>query len=179
MTNSSSISIRLLAFFFIMLGASFAAAQEIQVSPTKGGVVVTLPADKPYTLLPGEEKTATLSMLCLRKGNKASHILMFSPGGAVAEDNPETSPKNGVVGLSMTIGGKKQITTWIPYNDPDTYAYFGKTEPERVEFFESLFKYDTASIDFKPYLTGVENTSVFAVGKMHEEMAKHSECTMR
>jgi len=171
--------IRLLAFFLTILAACFAAAQDIQVSPTKGGVVIVLSADKPYQLLPGEEKTATLSMQCLHVKNKSSHILLFSPGGAVAEDDPETTSKHGGVGLMMTIGGKKQRTSWISYNDPDTYAYFGKTEPERVEFYDSLFKYDSASIDFKPFLTGVENTSVFNIGKLREEMAKYPECSMR
>lgn len=127
----------------------------------------------------GQEKTATLSLECFHKGKTPEHILMFSPGEALSEDNPEAGSKNGI-GLLMSMGnGAKTLTTWITYNDVDNYAQYGKTEPERVQFIQKLMKFDTASIEFKPFLTGVSVTSSFDLVKLREEMTKHPECSLQ
>jgi hypothetical protein len=171
--------IKLLVSFAAISWASLAVGQDLHVSPMKNGIGITVSAQKPYTLMAGgHETTPTLTMECLHKGKNAVHVLMFSPGGAVTEDNPEASSKNGI-GLFMSMGGgAKELTTWIPYNDVDTYAYYGKTEPERVQFIQTLMRFDTASIEFKPFLTGVSITSSFDLVKLREEMAKRPECAI-
>ena len=47
-------------------------------------------------------------------------------------------PKNGEIHLNTVLGGNKETTNWIPYGDAVTYAFYGKTEPERVKFFNPL-----------------------------------------
>ena len=163
----------LLAIVFFSL---LVAAQEVTVTPGKNSVLLSIDASKSYHLVTTEEKQPTLSIQCAEKGKKSVHLLMFSPGGAMAEDNLETVPRSGEFTLTMTIGNTKQTTSWIPYGNSETFAYYGKTEPERVKFIQSLLTYPTASIQFKPFLTGVAVTSVFDLSMLRDELAKHPEC---
>lgn len=153
--------------------------QEVEVTPGKGTVLLSITAQKPYQWLASEQKSATLSVQCAQKGKKSVHLLLFSAQGSVMEDDPETAGRGGQVTFHMIIGNAKQVTTWIPYGTPETFAYYGKTEPERVQFLEYLLNAPTVSIQFKPFLTGTSVTSVFDIAKLREEMEKHPECSLK
>ena len=167
----------------IMLWSLLGTGQEVHVSTGKGSVVLSVRAAKPYQLISGEAKMPVLAIECAQKGKKAVHLLKFQAGGSLAEDGPEGNPdtptKDGAVTFPMTIGGERQLTTWIPYGDTITYAYYGKTEPERVKFIQFLLGSPTVSIEFKPFLTGAPTTSVFDISKLRAEMDQHSECAMK
>ena len=126
-----------------------------------------------------EEKQPTLSVECAQSGKKSVHVLMFSAGEAIAENNAETAPRSGEFSLTMKFGGTKQTTSWIPYGNPETFAYYGKTELERVKFMQSLFTNPTVAIEFKPFLSGQTVTSIFDLTRLHDEMAKHPECNLQ
>jgi hypothetical protein len=171
---------KLSGFVGITLWSFLCLGQEVHVSPGNGNVVLSVWAQKSYQLVPGEVKTPVLSVECTQKGKKTTlHFLKFSPGGSLAEDNPEGPAKGGQLSFNMTIGGNKQMTTWIPYGDTVTFTYFGKTEPERMKFIQFLLSSATVSIDFKPFLTGAPTTSVFDISKLREEMNKYPECLMK
>ena len=153
--------------------------QEVEVTPGKGTVLLSLQAQKSYQWLASEQKQPTLSVQCAQKGKKSVHLLLFSAQGAVMEDDPETAGRGGQVTFHMTIGTTKEVTTWIPYGTRETFAYYGKTEPERVQFLQGLLNSPTASIQFKPFLTGTSVTSVFDITKLREEMDKHPECSLK
>lgn len=156
-----------------------ALGQEVEVAPGKNSVGLTVTASKSYNLLPTEAKQPTLTLECALKGNKAGHLLLFSPGGAIAEENEGLAPRNGALTLTMRTGSTKQATTWIPYGDTATFAYYGKTEPERLQFIRSLLTSPTVSFQFTPFLTGQVVTSEFDISKLREEAAKHPECGLK
>ena len=151
-------------------------AQEVDVSGGKGSVVLSINAQKTYNLMTSEKKQPVLTVQCTMKGKKPMHLVTFTAIEALAEGDPETAPKNGAITLHTVIGGKKGATLWIPYGDTVTFAYYGKTEPERVEFLHQLLTAPTASIEFTPFLTGSPETSIFDLSQLKEEIAKHSEC---
>ena len=153
--------------------------QEVEVTTGKGSVLLSLTAQKSYQWLASEQKQPTLSLQCAQKGKKSVHLLLFTAQSSVMEDDPETAGRGGQVTFHMTIGTTKEITTWIPYGDAVTYAYYGKTEPERVQFIQNLFNSPTAAIQFKPFLTGTSVTSIFDISKLREEMDKHPECSLK
>ena len=163
----------------ILLWSLLGVGQEVHVSPGKNSVVLSVAAQKPYSLMSGEEKKPVLAVECALKGKKTVHILKFLPGGMLAEDNPESSAKGGELVFEMTMGGTKESTTWIPYGDTESYAYYGKTEPERLKFIQDMLGSPSASIEFKPFLTGVSTTSVFDISKLRGEMDKHPECATK
>ncbi len=165
---------RVACFVFLMCSV-VAGAQEVQVTPGKNTVTLSVSALKPYDLLSGEKKTAVLSVECSAKGKKAGHIVTFAPGGAVSEDSPEGQQVN----FTMTIGGTKQSTSWVAFGDTVTFAYFGKHEPERLQFIQSLLNSGVVSIEFKPFLTGESVTSVFDLSKLRAEMDKQPECALK
>jgi hypothetical protein len=159
----------------VALWSSLCIGQEVHVSRGKNSVVLSVLAQKPYQLMSGEVKTPALIVECDQKGKKSGHLVKFSASGSLVEDNPEGSQLT----FDMTIGGAKEMTTWVPFGDTVSYAYFGKTEPERVKFIQSLVSAGTVSIEFKPFLTGVPTTSVFDVSKLRDEMAKYPECSVK
>lgn len=169
---------KVLGIMAVLLWSMVSMGQEVIVSQQSGNVVLAVLAQKPYHLMSSEEKTATLSVTCTHKGKKEMHVLMFSPGTAVPDDTA-MSGKSEEQTFNMTIGGVKQVTTWVLYGDTVTFAYFGKTEPERVKFIQTVLDAGTVSIEFKPFITGETTTSVFNVSKMRDEMNKHPECAMR
>ena len=71
------------------------------------------------------------------------------------------------------------MTAWVPYGDTVTFTYFGKNEPERLKFIQSLLSSGVVSIEFKPFLTGVPTTSVFDLSKLRDEMDKYPECATK
>lgn len=153
-----------------------ALAQEVEITPGKGSVGLKITATKTYHWLTTEEAKPTLTLECARKGNKGGHLLLFSPGGAISEATQEMTPRNGALTLTMKIGNTKQATTWIPYTDTETFAYYGKTEPERLQFIQSMLNYPTVLFQFTPFLTGQVVTSEFDITKLRDEAAKHPEC---
>ena len=164
----------------LVLGSVWCRGQEVQVSPGNGGVVLSVRAQKGYELIAGETRTPILSVQCAQKGKTANlHIVTLTPGGTLAEDNPEGLSRDGRSSVSMTAGGVKQSTAWIPYGESARYAYLGKNEPERVKFIRLLSNSAVVSIEFKPFLTGKATSSVFDVSGLREEMDKYPECAMK
>lgn len=160
---------------FGLLGWTTAAvAQDVQVNSGKNTVILSVNAQQSYDVVSGEKKTPVLSVECVQ-GKKAGHIITFSPGGAVIEDNPEGKEANFIV----TMGGSKHTTNWVNFGDTVTFAYFGKHEPERAEFIRALLDSGIVSIDFKPFLTGQSVTSTFDLSKLRAEMAAHAECALK
>jgi hypothetical protein len=163
----------------IILWSLLSLGQEVHVSQGKSSVALSVLAQKPYPWISGEQKTPILSVECALKGKKTLHLLKFSPGGALVEDGPEVTAKGGQLPFMMTIGGTRQVESWIPYGDAISYAYYGKTEPERVKFLQLVLSSGIISIDFKPFLTGVPTTSSFDLSKLRDEMAKYPECALQ
>jgi len=163
----------------IVLWSSLCMGQEVHVTQGKGVVVLSVAAQKPYQLLSGEGKMPMLSVECAHKGKKVGHLVEFSPGGSLVEENFEVDAKPGQLTFNMTIGGTKQMTAWVPYGDTVTFTYFGKSEPERLKFIQSLLSSGSVSIEFKPFLTGVPTTSVFDLSKLRDEMDKYPECATK
>jgi len=166
-------------FIALVFLSYLAVGQEVTVTPGKNSVVLSIPASKSYQLMASEEKQPTLSLQCAEKGKNRVHLLMFSAGEALTENDAETAPRSGEFVLMMKFGGTKQPTTWIPYGNRETFAYYGKTEPERAKFIQSLFTNPSAAIEFKPFLTGVTVTSIFDLSRLRDEMAKHPECSLQ
>lgn len=163
------------AWFVVLVCSVVSGAQEVQVTPGKNTVTLSVSAQKPYDLMSGEKKIPVLSVECSQKGKKAGHIVAFSPGGAVVEDTPEGQQ----VSFMMTIGGTKQPTSWVAFGDTVTFAFFGKHEPERVQFIQALLNSGMVSIEFKPFLTGASITSVFDLSQLRAEIDKHPECALK
>ncbi len=163
----------------VMLWTLLGSGQEVKVTPGKDSVALSVSAQKAYDILTSEKKVPVLSVQCSLRGKKAGHMVIFTAGGALAEGDAESGGKNGAITLHMTVGGKEQATHWIPYNDPITYAYYGKTEPERAAFLQLLLSAPTASINFTPFLTGATATTVFDLSKLREEVNNHPECVAK
>jgi hypothetical protein len=117
-----------------------------------------------------------LSLECDHKGKKTVHLLKFSPGGSVVEDSPE---KGAQLTFNMTIGGIKQMTTWVNYGDTITFVYLARDDPERLRFIQSLLSSGSVSIQFMPFLTGTPTTSVFDLRKLRDELNEHPECATK
>ena len=162
----------------VVLCAVLAAGQEVTESKGKGGTALSVSAQKSYDILSSEKKTPTLAVQCAQKGKKNTHLVTFSPGGSISEDNPEDAPKNGTITLHITMAGKKRVTSWIPWGDTVTFAYYGKTEPERVEFLKTLLDSPSITFEFTPFLTGTPVTSTFDLSQLKEEVKNHPECTI-
>lgn len=160
----------------VLLSALFSSGQEVTVTPGKDSVGLSVSAQKPYELLAGQKKVPVLSIQCVLKSKKSVHLITFTAGEVLAENDAESAPKNKSFVLHMVVGGKSMATDWIPYNDPITYAYYGQTEPERVSFLQLLLNSPSATIEFTPFLTGALATSVFDLSKLHDEVNSHPEC---
>jgi hypothetical protein len=166
-------------FVAIVLWAFLCMGQEVRVAQGNGSVVLSVRAQMPYQLISREEKIPILGVECTHKGKKTAHLLNFSPGGSLVDESPEGSTRNGQQALNMTIGGIKQMTTWVPYGDLGSFTYFGKVESERLKFIRSLLSSGEVSISFVPFLTGVPTTSDFDLSKLRDVMDKHPECATK
>lgn len=155
--------------------AALGSAQEVQVSPVKGGVLLSVSAQHSYQLMPGETKLPTLGVECIHKGKKSSHLVIFSPGGSVVGGDDDAGAKGGQA-FVITINGKKQASAWTRYGDAESYANVAHTEPERMQFLQSLLG-ATVSIDFKPFLTGTPTTATFDLSNLRDAMNKQVECS--
>jgi hypothetical protein len=163
----------------VLLASLLGSGQEVKVTHGKDNVALSVSAQKEYQILASEKKLPVLSVQCTQKGKKAVHLVIFTAGGALAEGDPESAPKNGAISLHMIVGGKDEVTDWIPYNDPVTFTYYGKTEPERMTFLQLLLSAPTASISFTPFLTGATATSTFDLSKLRDEVNAQPECAAK
>lgn len=170
---------KLLIVGAMIFWANLGVCQTVHTTLQKGGVSMSLSADKAYEIMASEKKTPTLTVQCAHKGKKSMHMVLFSPGGAIAEDKAEDAPRSGELSLDVTVNGKKKPMDWIPYGDTVTFAYYGKTEPERVQFLQALLSSPTISFDFTPFLTGTPITSTFDLSQLREEVSQHPECAMQ
>ena len=167
-------SVTKLLGLIVVVGASLlCSGQEVQVSSVKGGVRLSVSAQHSYQLMPGDTKLPVLSVECLHKGKHGSHLLIFSAGGMVGDNSDPGKTEQSFV---LTINGKKQASTWATYGQPDTFVQFGKTEPERAQFLQSLLGF-TVTFEFKPFLTGTPATATFDLSQLREAMNKQSECS--
>jgi hypothetical protein len=164
-------------FFAILLLSSLCMGQEVHVAHGNGTVALSVTAQKPYPLMTGEEKSPVLIVECAHKGKKTGHNIVFSAGSSLVEDNPDA--KDAEQTFHMTIGGARQMTPWVPYGDAISYAYFAKTDAERLKFIQALLNSGKVSIEFKVFLTGKTTTSVFDLSKLREEMDKSPECAVQ
>lgn len=177
MANAAAFKI---ASFVVVIGCALAAgAQAVHVSQGNGSVSLTLSAQKSYELVAGESKRPTLTVQCSLKGKKNTHLIIFTASGALAEDSADIAYKSGAINLDVQVGGSNQSTSWIPYGDSVTYAYYGKTEPEREKFLQEMLSSPSFSIQFTPFLTGSTITSTFDLSKLQTELTSHPECLMK
>lgn len=169
---------KLLVVSAMMLWATLSVSQTVHVSHAKGGLTLSVSAQKSYDMMASEKKTPVLTVQCAEKGKKTMHMVLFSPGEAIGEDKAEDAPRSGELYLDTTLGGKKDSTPWIPYGDTVTFAYYGRTEPERIQFLRLLLDSPTISFDFTPFLTGTTITSTFDLSQLRQQVTQHPECAM-
>lgn len=162
---------------FLLVCPLLGFAQEVHVSAVKGGIALSVPAQSSYKVLASEEKIPELTVECLHKGKKGGHMVIFSPGGEMVTGTGSFGETNPTQHLSVMVGGKTIATVWAPYGDSESFAYIGKTEPERIQFIQLLISAGAATIEFKPFLTGVTTKSTFDLSNLREEINKHPECS--
>jgi hypothetical protein len=163
----------------VLLWAALSWAQEVHVTPGKNGSVsLSVSAQQTYSIMTSEKVLPTLSVICAVKNKKGGHLITFTANGMLTESDIGTTPRNGEIGLTMVINGTKQDTTWIPYSDVATFAYYGKTEPERAQFLRQILSSPTITFEFTPFLTGTPERAVFDLTKLSEEVNRHPECGM-
>ena len=165
------LAFKLSAAVALLFLAVLASAQEVQVAAVKGGVMLSVPAQHSYQLMPGQTALPTLSVECLHKGKNVGHLVLFSPGGPVAVG------EKGAPGESFvfTVNGKKLETAWVPYGDSDTYAYVAPSDAGRVQFLHALLG-TTVTVEFHPFLTGTQTTATFDLSKLGEALHARAEC---
>ncbi len=147
--------------------------QEVQVSGDSTHLILVLPAKSSYNLSFSQQRTPILRLECSSKGKKSGHVLSFT-----ADTDLEAQTNSGPVMLTIVVNGRRRVTPWMPYGDTVTFAFYGKTEPERVEFLKTVLALPTLGIEFKPFLTGQTATAVFDMKKLQEEVATHPECAL-
>lgn len=154
-----------------------AVAQEVHVASEHGIVTLSVAAQRPYTLMAtGQTKTPVLTVGCQQKGKKTGHSITFSPGGILAEQEYSTFGSSASLLLPVKLGGQKLSTNWVAYGNVETFAYYGKTEQERLTFLHALLNVPSVTFEFTPFLTGVPTSSTFDVTELRAEFDRHSEC---
>ncbi len=176
MTNNYALNLAGIAA--VALCSLLSMGQQVDVSVNKGDVVLTIPALKPYQLI-GREMLPMLTVECTVKGKKTAHLVKFSPGGTLGQENLDAPAVGAHVTLETTINGTKQATVWTQFGDAISFIYFAATDAERTVFMHSMLSSPTFSVEFKPFLTGIPTTAVFDITKLHEEAIKHPECGMQ
>jgi hypothetical protein len=162
------------------LWSPYLLGQDIHVSSDKGVISLSVMAQKPYALAAsGQSRTPVLSISCQQKGKKIVHAITFSPGGILTEQEYSTFGASATLTLQMTIGTHKQSTIWVAHGDIQSFDYFGKAEPERIEFLQTLLTVPSVSLEFTPFLTGVPASSTFDLTGLRTEFDKHPECSMK
>lgn len=154
--------------------------QDVHVSSDKGITTLSVTAQKAYALMAsGQSRTPVLSVSCQQKGKKIEHAITFSPGGILTEQEYSTFGSSATLTLEMTVGTHKQSTIWVAHGDIQSFGYYGKTEPERIQFLQTLLSAPTVSLEFTPFLTGVPASSTFDLTGLHTEFDKHPECSVK
>ncbi len=150
-------------------------AQQVHVTQLKDHVELSITAQQPYQLMAGQPKLPVLTVECAQKGKKAGHIVLLQPGTALAED----SDKGGLQVITVILDDHPPAETdWMPYGDSATFAYYGKTEAERLSFVQLLENSKSLAVEFKPFLTGTPVTSHFALDKLGNEISKQPQCAV-
>ena len=154
--------------------------QDVHVSSGKGVTTLSVTAQKPYALMAsGQSRSPVLSVSCQQKGKKTVHEITFSPGGVLTEQEYSTFGGSSTLTLEMIVGNRKQSTIWVAHGDIQSFDYYGKTEPERMQFLQTLLSVPTVSLEFTPFLTGVPASSTFDLTGLRTEFDKHPECSMK
>ena len=168
----------------VMISLAFwapaALGQAVHVSNDHGVVTLSVNAQKTYALTASRQaKAPVLSIGCQQKGKNVWHAINLSPGGIVTEQEYSNFGKSASLALEVTIGDQKLPTNWVAQGNLETFAYFGKTEPERLNFLHTLLGAPMISIEFTPFLTGQPVTSTFDLTGLRAEFDKHPECAIR
>ncbi len=154
--------------------------QDVHVSSDKGVTTLSVTAQKAYVLMgSGQSRFPVLSVLCQQKGKKIAHEITFSPGGILTQQEYSTFGGSATLTLQMTAGAHKQSTNWVAHGDIQSFGYYGKTEPERIQFLQILLSAPTISLEFTPFLTGVPASSTFDLTGLRTEFDKHPECSLK
>ena len=85
-----------------------------------GSISLTVTSQQSYSIMTNQKVSPTLSIICAVKNKKGGHLITFTANGMLTEGDIGTTPRNGEIGLTMVINGKKEDTTWIPYTDVAT-----------------------------------------------------------
>ena len=161
----------------VVLCSSVAIAQEVHVTAENGVVTLSVTAQKPYTLMAnGQQKTPAMAVICQQKGKKTGHVITFSPGGILTEQEFSTFGNSASLRLSIRLGEQKLSTHWVAYGNVETFTYYGKTEQERLTFLHALLNVPSVTIEFTPFLTGAPTSSTFDVTELRAEFDRHPEC---
>jgi hypothetical protein len=171
-------TLRSIALFgAVALRSLTAVAQEVHVTSENGILTLSVSAQLPYTLMAaGQPKTPVLTVGCQQKGKKAGHLITFSPGGTMAEQQYSTFGSSASLLLPVKLGRQKLSTNWVAYGNVETFTYYGKTEQERLAFLHALLNVPSVTIEFTPFLTGVPTSSTFDLTELRAEFDTHPEC---
>ena len=164
-------------FGAVALCALTAVPQDVHVTSEHGIVTLSVAAQTPYTLMAtGQPKTPVLTVSCQQKGKKTGHSITFSPGGILTEQQYSTFGSSTSLLLTVKLGGQKLSTNWVAYGSVETFAYYGKTEQERLAFLHALLNAPNVTIEFTPFLTGGPTSSTFDLSELRSEFDRHLEC---
>lgn len=159
---------------------SVAHAQEVHVTSENGVITLSVEAAKAYKLTTaGEAKVPLLTISCLQKGKKTAHSVTFSPAGILTEQQYSTFGSSASLSLAVKLGDQTVATKWVAYGNVDTFAYYGKTEQERLLFLHALLTAPDITIEFTPFLTGVPISSTFDLIALRGEFDRHPECVSK
>jgi hypothetical protein len=164
----------------IATASLMAIAQDLHVTSENGTVTMTVAAQKSYALMPtGQQKTAVLTVSCQHKGKKVGHVVTFSPGGILTEQQYSGFGNSASLQLAVNLGGQKLSTNWVAYGNVETFAYYGKTEEDRITFVHAMLNAPSITIEFTPFLTGVPTSSIFDMTELRAEFDRHPECATK
>ena len=142
-----------------------------------GMVTLSLAAQKAYTLTPGGQlKTPVLTVSCQQKGKKTVRSVTFSPGAILTEQEYSAFGNSASLRLTVKLAEHKLSTNWVAYGNVETFAYYGKTEQERLTFLHELLNVPNISIEFTPFLTGAPASCTFDLTQLRAEFNKYPEC---
>ena len=156
-------------------------------------------ASDSYATIRGYRRFSMLRLECTQNSGRTEHQLRFSPGSRLAGYDPEFAGKGGHATFKMTIGGTRQVTTWVPRVERPSQGYgdlfdpwegslkihhyvvnftYPGSEQERWKFIQSLLNSESVSIEFTP-VNGKPVTSVFDTTLLREGIEKHPQCAAK
>jgi hypothetical protein len=163
----------------VALSSLTALTQEVHVTSEHGVVTLSVAAQRSYTLATGQSKIPVLAVNCQQKGKKTGHTITFSAGGVLTEQEYSPFGSSSSLVLPVKLGGQQLSTHWVAYGNVETYAYYGKTEPERLTFLHELLNGPSMTVEFTPFLTGVPTSSTFDLSELRLEFDRHPECVQK